>query len=128
MPSSHATWSSTSRVLSTLAIAEPYTAFEGGVAVVHNDIVGKVVLIGRALVPSGEHEGKNCFSIKALAAQNAGAVAVIFANNDEREPDSVMAMGSAGKNVTIPVLMVSYNGGAQIKNLGSGTSVELFEQ
>ena len=46
------------------------------------------------------------FGFKALAAQNAGAIAVIVVNNQEGAP-IVMAGGVDGESVTIPVLMVS---------------------
>ena len=46
------------------------------------------------------------FGFKALAAQNAGAIAVIVVNNQEGAP-IVMAGGADGESVTIPVLMVS---------------------
>ena len=73
-----ASWGAHEPVTSTLVIAEPLTAFSDGIAVVQNDVAGKIVLIARATVPSGEHQGRNGFSVKALAAQNAGAAAVIF--------------------------------------------------
>ena len=54
---SFADWSSLNAVESTLIIAEP--KFEGGACVIENraEVAGKVVLIQRALVPSGEHKG-----------------------------------------------------------------------
>jgi hypothetical protein len=58
---------------------------------------GKVAVIRR---------GTCEFGLKALAAQNAGAVAVIMVNNVEGAP-IVMAPGEDGAAVTIPALMVS---------------------
>ena len=48
-----ADWSSATAVESTLVLAEP--TFEGGACVIENraEVAGKVVLIQRALVPSG---------------------------------------------------------------------------
>ncbi len=53
------------------------------------------------------------FGFKALAAQNAGAIAVIIVNND---PDGtfVMSPGSVGDRVTIPSIMVSQANGEAI--------------
>ena len=115
-------WSSQQAVKSTLVIAEPFTAFARDSALVQNEVAGKIVLIERATVPSGEQRGKNGFGIKALAAQNAGAAAVIFMNNDEAHPDDVIGMGSTN-TVNIPVLMISHNEGVRIKGLGSDVPV-----
>ena len=110
---------------STLVLADPYTAFADGSAVVQNNVAGKVVMIGRAVVPSGKHKGKNGFSVKARAAQKAGAAAVIFVNNDEANPDTLINMISTGETVTIPVVMVSYNEGhRRLKNIDPRTMIE----
>jgi hypothetical protein len=61
------------------------------------DIDGKVAVLRR---------GACEFGTKALAAQNAGAIAVIVVNNQTGAP-IVMAGGVDGELVTIPVLMVS---------------------
>ena len=95
-------------------VAEPYTACTA----IQNDVSGKVVLIGR---------GGCTFANKAVAAQNAGAVGVIIVNDDEANPNTVRIMddGDTGTSAAIPVLMVSYNGGTQIRNLGTGISVKI---
>ena len=107
-------WSvDTNHVQSTLAIAEPYTACTA----IQNDVSGKFVLVGR---------GDCLFAEKAAAAQSAGAVGVIIVNNDQAHPDDVIPMWDyrTAAIASIPVLMVSYNSGAQIQNLGSDISVE----
>ena len=57
------------------------------------------------------------FSYKALMAQNAGAKAVIIINNVQ--DGSVLSMGSGtySSQITIPVVMVSYQAGDSIKSL-----------
>lgn len=68
-------------------------------------INGKIALIKR----------NNCeFGAKAVAAQNAGAVAVIIVNNSAGPPVG-MGAGAQGVNATIPVIMVSQSKGAQIE-------------
>ena len=112
-----------------LALAEPITAFADGEAVVLNqdEVSGKVVLIKRAVIPSGEHEGQNGFGVKALAAQNAGAIAVVFANNDEDNADAVIAMGagSVGDEIHVPVVMISHSEGERAVELGAGAPVAI---
>ena len=122
---SHADWSSNNSLNGTLALADPITAFADGEAVVLNrdEVSGKVVLIRRAVIPSGEHEGTNGFSVKALAAQNAGAVGVVFANNDEENADAVVSM--RGDPVHIPVVMISHREGERAVELGAGTPVAI---
>ena len=108
-----------------LALAEPITAFADGEAVVLNqdEVSGKVVLIKRAVIPSGEHEGQNGFGVKALAVQNAGAIGVVFANNDEDNADAVVGMGSTGEAIHVPVVMISYSEGERAVELGAGALV-----
>ena len=65
------------------------------------------------------------FGFKALAAQNAGAIAVIVVNNQEGAP-IVMAGGDDGELVTIPVLMVSdVVGEAIIAELANGVNTTM---
>ena len=106
----------------TLVLAEPYTAFANNGAIIQNDVAGQVAVIGMATLPSG-FESTYGFSMKAFAAQKAGAVGVIFVNDDQENPGSVWRMGSAGETVTIPVAMVSYDEGSRIQGLGSGTPI-----
>ena len=108
-----------------LALAEPITAFADGKAVVLNqdEVSGKVVLIKREAIPSGEHEGQNGFGVKALAVQNAGAIGVVFANNDEENADAVEGMSSTGEAIHVPVVMISHSEGERAIELGVGAPV-----
>jgi hypothetical protein len=69
-----------------------------------NNLTGKIAVVFR----------NTCeFGMKALNAQNAGAVGVIVIN---RNPGEVIAMGAgaSGANVTIPVVMVDINDGLSL--------------
>lgn len=55
------------------------------------------------------------FGAKALAAQNAGAIAVIIINNIAGPPVG-MGGGASGLSVTIPVIMISNVDGALLRN------------
>lgn len=89
--------------------ADPYEAC--GVLTNGSAINGKIALIKRG----------NCeFGAKALAAQNAGAVAVIIVNHSPGPPVG-MGAGALGSQVNIPVIMVSDVDGAAIEAaLGNG--------
>jgi hypothetical protein len=54
------------------------------------------------------------FVVKVKNAQNAGAIAVIVANN--RDGDSVQSMGGADATITIPSVFVSQNSGTTLKS------------
>ena len=71
-------------------------------APITNNLTGKIAMIYR---------GTCAFSAKALAAQNAGAVAVIIVNN---VPGPAAGMAGA-EGITIPVVMVSQADGAAIR-------------
>jgi hypothetical protein len=79
-----------------------------------NDLTGKIAVVFR----------NTCeFGVKALNAQNAGAVGVIVVN---RNPGEVIAMGagSQGANVTIPVVMLDLTDGlALIAEMANGPVV-----
>lgn len=63
------------------------------------DITGKIAMIDRG----------NCqFGVKALKAENEGALAVIICNNDD-DPIFAGGPGTDGGAVTIPVIMISLN-------------------
>ena len=65
------------------------------------------------------------FGLKALNAQNAGAIAVIVVNSVEGPP-IVMGGGADGESVTIPVLMVSdETGAAIIAELANGVNTKM---
>lgn len=82
---------------------------------------GKIALVDR---------GACTFVTKVGNAQDAGAVGVIIANNDDQAPDSVISMGGTDATITIPSLMISYNAGGSMKSaLGSGTvNVSMHQQ
>lgn len=61
------------------------------------------------------YRGSCEFGVKALNAQNAGAVAVIIINNIPGAPVG-MGAGAQGVNVTIPVIMISQADGAALRN------------
>lgn len=79
-----------------------------------NDLTGKIAVVFR----------NTCeFGVKALNAQNAGAVGVIVVN---RNPGEVIAMGAGaqGANVTIPVVMLDLTDGlALIAEMANGPVV-----
>ena len=80
-----------------------------------SDVTGKIAILYR-----GECE----FGMKALNAENAGAVAVIIINHTG---DAVgMGGGAEGLNVTIPVVMVGENDGANIVAAMQGGPVVFF--
>lgn len=76
------------------------------------DLQGKIAVIYR---------GSCQFGIKALNAQNAGAVGVVIVNNTDG-PIIEVDGGTDGSSVTIPVVMVSLQDGARISNaINAGT-------
>lgn len=80
----------------TIACAPPLTA----------NLTGNIAVVYRA----------SCeFGAKALAAQNAGAIAVIIINNIAGPPIE-MGGGVSGLSVTIPVIMISNVDGALLRN------------
>ena len=78
------------------------------------------MLIKRAVIPSGERKGQNGYGVQALAAQNAGAIGVVFANNDEDNADAVVDMRSTGEAIHVPVVMISRSEGERAIELGTG--------
>lgn len=82
-------------VLDTVVLADDSLACSP----ITNDLTGKIALIYR---------GSCEFSEKALAAQNAGAIAVIVVNNIAGAPVPMGAgVSGASASVTIPVVMIS---------------------
>jgi hypothetical protein len=94
----------------TLAAAVPADACTS----VGAGVSGKVALIDR---------GGCEFGLKALNAQQAGAIGVVIANNNVADPDEtfVMGAGASGGSVTIPGVMVSKNSGDALKLLSAPT-------
>lgn len=80
-----------------------------------NNLTGKIAVIYR----------NTCeFGMKALNAQNAGAVAVIVIN---RDPEVIaMGSGASGASVTIPVVMIQNSDGDAIVNQMASGAVVMF--
>ena len=83
------------------------------------------MLIKRAVIPSGERKGQNGYGVQALAAQNAGAIGVVFANNDEENANAVVSMLSTGESIHVPVVMISHSEGERAIELGAGAPVAI---
>lgn len=84
-----------------------------------NALVNGVNVSGKIAVV---YRGSCQFGIKALNAQNAGAIGVILINNVAGLID--MAIGDNGASVTIPVAMISNTDGAILKaQLDAGQTV-----
>ncbi|MGV9011176.1 MAG: PA domain-containing protein [Flavobacteriales bacterium] len=79
------------------------------------DIAGKIAIVYR---------GTCEFGLKALNAQNAGAVAVVIVNNQGAPVP--MGAGVNGALVTIPTVMISTDGGASIHDAVMAGTVEMY--
>lgn len=91
--------------------AQGYPASAGGCNPITNDLTGKIAVIYRF---DGVSAGNCEFGVKALNAQNAGAIGVIIIN---REPGVIeIGAGAAGASVTIPCVLVSDATGALLYN------------
>ena len=78
---------------------------------------GKIVVIYR---------GACEFGVKALNAQNAGAIGVVIINNVAGAP-IILGAGANGANVTIPTLMVSQETGALLRGaIDAGTCTAII--
>jgi len=71
------------------------------------------------------YRGSCQFGVKAINAQNAGAVAIIVINNVPGAP-IVPAAGDVGANVTIPVVMITQDAGALLVNAINAGTVTAF--
>ena len=123
-------------------VCEAGRAFFGG-AVDEVGVTGDVVLADDGVapgsdactaLPAGSAAGKvalvdrgTCgFVVKVKNAQNAGAIAVVVANN----VDAIQGMGGADPTITIPSLLISLSNGNAIKGelaLGNTVNVSLKE-
>ncbi len=100
-----------------LVLADDGTGVSNGCTIT-NDMAGKIALIDRGVCG---------FAIKAINAQNAGAIGVIICNNNPAIPDSTIVMGGFDCNITIPSVMLSLNVCNAIKvELASGTVSATF--
>lgn len=80
-----------------------------------NNVFGKIAVVYR---------GSCNFSVKAVNAQDSGAVAVIIINRDPAPIE--MGGGAAGPSVNIPVVMISSTDGALLLAAMAAGSVEMF--
>lgn len=79
-----------------------------GCTAISTSLSGRIALIDR---------GACDFSLKALNAQSAGAIAVVIANNQGGTQIFTMAAGTSANRVRIPAIMVSQNDAATLKPL-----------
>ena len=95
--------------------AQGFPVSQEGCNPLTNNLTGKIAVIYR----------NTCnFSLKALNAQNAGAVGVIIIN---REPDVIpMGAGTDAASVTIPVVMLTNFDGATLVNEMANGPVVVF--
>ncbi len=82
-----------------LVLADDGTGVSNGCTIA-NDMTGKIALVDRGVCG---------FAVKALNAQNAGAIAVVVCNNLVAFPDSTILMGGFDCSLTIPAVMLSVN-------------------
>lgn len=81
------------------------------------DVAGKIALVRR---------GTCEFGVKALNAENAGAIAVVIVNNQPGAPIA-MGAGANGGNVTIPVVMITQEAGNALEaEVNAGNVVMLI--
>lgn len=83
------------------------------------DLAGKIAVVDR---------GSCAFVDKARSAQEAGAIAVIIANN--KDGDDVITMAGDDETITIPAMMVSQNAGVDLYALidaDESVSVDMFK-
>ncbi len=77
-------------------------------------LAGRIALVDR---------GTCTFASKAQAAQDAGAIAVVIANNAAGDPP---ALGGSGPDIVIPVVSITQDAGTAIKaQLGLGATVSV---
>jgi hypothetical protein len=89
-----------------------------------NNLNGKIAVIYRGDGTTNPTSGGCEFGVKALNAQNAGAVGVIIIN---REPGVITpGAGASGATVTIPVVMLSNTDGAILVNQMQSGAVVVF--
>jgi hypothetical protein len=98
------------RVTGNLVMANPPQA----TGPLTNDVQGKIVLIDR---------GMNLFVEKVKRAQDAGAIAVIIADN---QPGPAISLGGSDPSITIPAVRVTQADGNALKAaLTAGATVNL---
>ena len=104
----------TAQVRTSIFAADMVVARDGtaGDSLACNALINAAQLNGKvAIIYRGACE----FGIKALAAQQAGAVAVLIVNNIENALPPSLGPGSVGAQLTIPVLSVSLETGRLLR-------------
>lgn len=81
-----------------------------------NDLTGKIALIDR---------GGCEFGLKALNAENAGAIGAIIFNNQPGAGTIPLGGGAVGGQVTIPTVMLSYEDGQAIRAALENSTVNI---
>jgi hypothetical protein len=79
------------------------------------DLVGKIAVVYRGVCE---------FGLKALNAEQAGAIGVIIVNNQGAPVG--MAAGTSGPEVTVPVVMISTDAGALLRSEIDAGNVEIL--
>jgi hypothetical protein len=99
-----------------VVLAEDGTApINDGCEAITNNVAGKIVIIDRGLCT---------FTVKALAAQNAGAIGVIIADNAAGCPPA--GLGGTDPSITIPAIRVTQADGNLLKANLVGQNVTLL--
>ncbi|MEO8591415.1 MAG: PA domain-containing protein, partial [Flavobacteriales bacterium] len=80
------------------------------------EVAGKIAVVYR---------GTCEFGMKALNAQNAGAIGCVIINNAPGAPIA-MGAGAVGAQDTIPIVMISFEAGASIRSEVIAGNVEMF--
>ncbi|GIU28190.1 rhombosortase-dependent M36 family metallopeptidase [Shewanella sp. MBTL60-007] len=105
---------------SDMTDGEPGTIYDGCEATANvADIAGNIAIIDR---------GACAFTQKVKHAQDAGAIAVIIANN--KDGDAVITMAGDDESITIPAMMVSQNEATDIYSLldaNETISIDMFK-
>ncbi|TAK39535.1 MAG: T9SS type A sorting domain-containing protein [Saprospiraceae bacterium] len=100
-----------------LVLIDDGTGVSNGCAPAANDLTGKIALIDR---------GACAFTVKALNAEAAGAIAVVVCNNSTLPDTAIVMGGTDGCALTIPAVMISYNNCQIIKaELGNGVTATM---
>lgn len=126
------TWADPGGGWGTADLNDPANSVTGFAAFVHDGTVGDSLgcdtltngpdIIGKIAVV---YRGTCNFSLKALLAQNEGAIGCVIINNIPGAPVG-MGAGTYGADVTIPTVMISQDAGALLKDEINAGTVEMF--
>ncbi len=126
------TWADPGGGWGTADLNDPLNAITGTAAFVDDgsaaDSLGCDTLVNGASV-AGKiavcYRGTCNFSLKALMAQNEGAIGCVIINNAPGGPVG-MGAGTYGADVTIPTVMISQDAGADLKSEIEAGNVVMF--